>query len=57
MKILCPSCRQSIDMAQPAQKEPPPTPGNDAWICLWCNATICVYCYWKHTAQVHPKKG
>lgn len=53
MRIPCPSCNEHVDQAAPPSRTP--TPGNDAWLCLRCPATVCVCCYVQHTEATHPE--
>jgi hypothetical protein len=51
MTVLC-SC------GRPIQNRSAPVrgyaePGNDAWVCNYCDAIICVDCYYRHTAIKH----
>lgn len=51
---LCPSCGSAV------KQYTPPIRGessqNEAWLCLWCPATICVRCYAEHTHGKAPAR-
>jgi hypothetical protein len=49
--FMCPNCSQQIEMSAAPVRGP--KGANEAWVCLWCDSVICIYCYVKHAEGKH----
>ena len=43
--VACPTCGGVI--------RPDEVNGGEKWPCLFCDAEICDWCYWRHAAEKH----
>ena len=54
MQISCPTCKNTVNlMTSPVRGNS--NDGSEAWVCLRCDAIVCVDCYHQHSRDKHPE--